>query len=75
VPGNAVDNSDTLKALSKAVADSVGKPEQASERFEVVGGGALLWSAAFIGAQFAWLALHFLLTSPPHDPPDTTRSG
>ena len=28
VPGNAVDNSDTLKALSKAVAESVGKPEQ-----------------------------------------------
>ncbi|GBF96776.1 hypothetical protein Rsub_09632 [Raphidocelis subcapitata] len=28
VPGNGVDNSDCLKALSKAVADSVGKPEQ-----------------------------------------------
>ncbi|KAF6259500.1 Tautomerase/MIF superfamily [Scenedesmus sp. NREL 46B-D3] len=28
VPGNSVDNSDTLKELSKAVATSVGKPEQ-----------------------------------------------
>ncbi|WIA08676.1 hypothetical protein OEZ85_008103 [Tetradesmus obliquus] len=28
VPGNSLDNSDILKALSKAVASSVGKPEQ-----------------------------------------------
>jgi hypothetical protein len=28
VPGNSLDDSDILKALSKAVADSVGKPEQ-----------------------------------------------
>ena len=28
MPGNAVDNSDALQALSKAVADAVGKPEQ-----------------------------------------------
>lgn len=28
VPGNGVDNSDILKALSKAVAQTVGKPEQ-----------------------------------------------
>lgn len=27
-PGDAVGNSDTLKALSKAVSESVGKPEQ-----------------------------------------------
>lgn len=28
VPGNGVDNSDILKALSRAVAQTVGKPEQ-----------------------------------------------
>lgn len=28
VPGNRVDNSDLVRALSKAVASSVGKPEQ-----------------------------------------------
>lgn len=28
VPGNGIDNSDVLKALSKAVAQTVGKPEQ-----------------------------------------------
>ena len=28
VPGNGVDNSDIIKALSRAVAETVGKPEQ-----------------------------------------------
>lgn len=32
VPGNSLDNSDILKALSKAVASSVGKPEQVTTR-------------------------------------------
>ena len=32
VPGNAVDNSDALKALSKAVTDGVGKPEKVRGR-------------------------------------------
>lgn len=35
VPGNKVANSDILKALSEAVASSVGKPEQVRRGYDI----------------------------------------
>lgn len=51
VPGNGLDNSDTLAALSKAVASSVGKPEQV---------GAVMVVAVVMVVVVAVVQLHVL---------------